>query len=188
MIRKLDLSWRQYFHYTKWLYLVILLFYLGGLILGLSYQNDPSFRQVDSDLHFGERQEHALAYFIHNIKLAFLTILGVFSFGLIPIIICFMNGVILGGAIIGTLEKTNSLNNTLFMLFPHGLFEIPALLTCFVLGLFLLKKACIILKNRGEKWISKTDIHQFIFGVVLVISFLLIASILEFYFSPEISS
>ena len=73
--------------------------------------------------------------FKNNIKTSFLgMILGIF-FGLFPLIILIINGYLLGFVISKTLISFNLIS--LWRLFPHGIFEIPAVIISLSLGLML---------------------------------------------------
>lgn len=113
----------------------------------------------------------------NNIKSAFIgLIFGVF-FAFVPIGILLVNGYVIGFVARKTVELKNIF--ILWKLFPHGIFEIPAILisiaTGIRLGMFLFVYHG---RNKGKefwKWV-KDAIRVFIF---VIIPLLVIAGIIE---------
>jgi uncharacterized membrane protein SpoIIM required for sporulation len=172
----------RYLNYTKWLYLVVALVYIIALIIGFNLPIESG----KNALHKPIKQESFLSYFLHNSNIALDTITSVITFGILPMYICALNGIILGNALRMTMEYSGSFLKTFSMLFPHSIFEIPAILTCCVLGMFLVKKLVKLIVNKNEKIIMLEDIKMFITGVIIAFVLLFLASISEYYFSPTL--
>jgi stage II sporulation protein M len=73
--------------------------------------------------------ELLVAIFLQNASSAFLAIVCGFLLGLIPVLGAFFNGIVLGA-----LLRLDPLN--IFMIIPHGLFELPAVFIAWGLGLW----------------------------------------------------
>ncbi len=112
--------------------------------------------------------------FLNNMQSSFLGIFAGTIFGIFPIFAALSNGYILGFVANITVQKAGSL--TLWRLFPHGIFELPAIFISFGIGLYL--GSFITRKNKTE--FLKTSLIKatktFIF---IIFPLLLIAAIIE---------
>lgn len=73
--------------------------------------------------------ELLVAIFLQNASSAFLAIAFGFLFGLIPVL-----GAVFNGIVLGALVHLNPLH--IFMIIPHGLFELPAVFIAWGLGMW----------------------------------------------------
>ncbi len=73
--------------------------------------------------------------FWNNVRAAFVGMIGGIAFGLIPVGIGIMNGLVLG--YVGALVTAEVGLSSLWRLLPHGIFELPALFLALALGLRL---------------------------------------------------
>lgn len=105
-----------------------------------------------------------LFIFKNNFKTSFLgMILGIF-FGLFPLIILIINGYLLGFVISKALIGFNLIS--LWRLFPHGIFEIPAVIISLSFGLMLGVYSIIFIINFIKNYKGKIP------KIILIILFL----------------
>ena len=112
--------------------------------------------------------------FLNNLQSCFIGFLLGFFLGIVPVLICILNGYILG--FVGNLAVEKSGPYVLWALLPHGIFELPAIFISLGLGLrfgmFLFRKDLV--ENLRE---------SFIYGLktflLIVIPLLIIAAIIE---------
>ena len=126
-----------------------------------------------SDLSFFEL---FLFIFKNNLSTAFFGLfLGVF-FGFFPVMLVILNGYVLGFVI--NLSVGTSGIASLWRLFPHGIFEIPALILSLGLGL---KLGMFVFAKAGKRkkvlaYNLKNSLRVFVF---VILPLLLIAGIIE---------
>ncbi|MBU1136004.1 MAG: stage II sporulation protein M [Nanoarchaeota archaeon] len=114
----------------------------------------------------------------NNIMTSFFGMIFGLFFGIIPLILCCLNGYVLGFISRAAVELSGF--SVLLKLFPHGIFEIPALILSLGLGLKL--GMFIFTKNlKKEKLIYdlKNSVRVFLF---VIIPLLVIAGIIETLF------
>jgi stage II sporulation protein M len=76
-----------------------------------------------------------LFIFLNNVKAAFLGMIGGILFGIVPLLVAGVNGVVIG--YVGALVTAREGFGELWRLLPHGIFELPALFFSLALGLRL---------------------------------------------------
>ncbi|MEK6845088.1 MAG: stage II sporulation protein M [Nanoarchaeota archaeon] len=112
--------------------------------------------------------------FLNNIQSSFFgTIFGVF-FGVFPIIFTIANGYLLGFVANLTIQENGIFS--LWRLFPHGIFELPAVFISFALGLRI--GASIFSRKKFRKF-NETFISCLKVFVLIVIPLLIVAAIVE---------
>ena len=110
--------------------------------------------------------------FSNNIYVAFLSIvLGVF-FGFFPVFFALSNGFIIGYVMKMSVESEGFF--VLWKLFPHGIFELPAIFISMALGLQF--GMCILFNRKNIKDKFKKTGKTFL---LIVVPLLIIASIIE---------
>ena len=161
--------------------LIYILFFIIGIVL-------------HSENIFGEIRETALLvenknffyYFAHNINVLKNSLVGIFSFGIFSILQLTINGIFLG---VGMAEMTANVGwlKSLLFIFPHGFFEIPALILSTMLGIYPVYLFCLLIfKNKNYKWkvvmFKQAKNIFWIFMTILI--FIIIAALLEAYLTP----
>ena len=112
--------------------------------------------------------------FLNNLQASFFgLILGLF-FGIIPVFFALFNGYVLG--IVASLTVSQEGMLSLMNLFPHGIFELPAVFISLGLGLKL--GAFIFQKNKKE-FFKRNLSNSFRVFVFVIIPLLFIAAIIE---------
>jgi len=127
-----------------------------------------------------------IAIFANNAIKSFLLILSGVAFGIIPVLFVAYNGYIIG-IVISIAGGERGVGNVLLSLLPHGVFEIPAVILSGALGIWLGSGMIERLRGRdGDlKWRLGYSIRIFL---RVAVPMLLIASIIETFISPYISS
>jgi stage II sporulation protein M len=188
LLRNLKQSWnyilesKKYLSYIFWIFLVFILigalFPAPDLIVRRIQELIKSLMERTQGLNTLE-----LIFFIfkNNLTVSFFGIILGIVFGIVPIIFAVSNGYVIGYVIKSVIVKLGVLNGvlSLWRLFPHGIFELPAVLISLGLGLRL-----------GSLLIHSLNYHSFknfvtniklIFKVILfiILPLLLIAAIIE---------
>lgn len=112
--------------------------------------------------------------FLNNIKSAFFSIMLGFFFGAFPIIACFANGYFLG--VVSRIVVSEEGILSLWRLLPHGIFEIPAILISFGVGL---KFGTFLFKDEKGKHFKKYFWNSVRIFLLIVLPLLIIAGIIE---------
>lgn len=122
--------------------------------------------------------------FIKNLTVATISVLLGIIFGIIPVAIIFLNGLIFGIVAYIALEQFNML---VFLagILPHGIIEIPALIFSAAGGLLIWQSLWdYILYNKGEP--GKNFILTIKFFIFVVMPMLAVAAIIETFITPYI--
>ncbi|MFH1801671.1 MAG: stage II sporulation protein M [archaeon] len=119
--------------------------------------------------------------FLNNLKSSFFGIVFGVLFGIFPVLGAIVNGYVLGFVGIGAVNSNGIL--VLFRLFPHGIFELPAIFISFGLGLKL--GIFVFSKNRRKTFVDYFLNSMKVF-LYIVIPLLIFAAIIEglFIFLP----
>lgn len=113
-----------------------------------------------------------LLIFINNSRACLIAIISGISLGIIPIIITLSNGYLIGFVSNIVTKKSSFLE--LWRLFPHGIFEIPAVLISLGIGLFL---GVDLIKNKKD-FLSNFEKSLKTF-VLIILPLLTLAAIIE---------
>ncbi|HET8574770.1 MAG TPA: stage II sporulation protein M [Candidatus Paceibacterota bacterium] len=118
--------------------------------------------------------------FLHNLSIAAgMFLLGIF-FGIVPIVIIFLNGATIG-LFAFVLVQGMGLKTTLIGLLPHGIFEIPGVLIAAALGMLLGFNVLQHVFGKNAPAFGKTFWYSFRRFVIFVIPLLLVAAFVESY-------
>ncbi len=112
--------------------------------------------------------------FFNNTSIALISLFSGFLLGVIPIFLLISNGLVIG--LISSIVTKEVGLFSLWRLLPHGIFEIPAIILSFALGI---KFAGFILKKNFKKEFKillKDSIRAFIF---IIVPLLVLAAIIE---------
>ncbi len=138
---------------------------------------------------------NAFDIMFHN-ELSALTIVGgSIVFGIYALLASFVNGFAIGFLAGYTIKSTSTLLLFLTLIVPHGIFEIPALLSSCVSGILLFLFIFRVLKDKyngmtlkeGYYNHQKTIKHMVVLLIVSVILFM-IAALIEGYITPYLGN
>lgn len=171
----------------KWLLFAILLLFAGALTGFLVTLYFPSFGEealigyassIDQDIKPG--LELTQYVFLRNFSIAALaSILGAF-FGLIPILVTYINGMVLG-IVFGYLPIQGSASpwHILLLTAPHGIFEYAGTILAMGFGLKLGINWMFDKKGKSRKGIFLNDLKNLLKIYPLVFLLLAVAAIVE---------
>lgn len=126
-----------------------------------------------------------LFFISHNLTTTMIMILGVFNCGLSTIPNLIFNGFYLGGLIKQSLNVGMPLTSIMLMLFPHTIFELPAI---WLAGAAGLKGPHVLIRYlRGGEFITKQDVKEFLSLSLTSVILILIAGIIEATITYEIT-
>lgn len=162
-----------------YLYITTLLFGFAFL-MGIFF---PNLIDVSQIIEFIIRKtttknlkELVIFIILTNLRTAFLSILlGIII--IIPILITLFNGYLLGSVLIKQIILSNIFISV--YLLPHGIFELPAMLISFSLGM---KIGTTLFKKDKIKNLVKEYKKSFILFIFIIMPLLLIAGIIEALF------
>lgn len=108
------------------------------------------------------------------------------SLGMLSIFQLAINGIFLG---VGLAEMTVKLSliQSLLFIFPHGFFEIPALILATAIGLYPIRLIFLFLvKNKSETWkgMLLKQLKMLLFIIFVIFIFAGIAAMLEANITP----
>lgn len=112
--------------------------------------------------------------FFNNVKVAIISILSGVFFGVIPFVLTMVNGYLLG--FVSSRSVAFSGIFSLWKLFPHGVFELPAIFISFGLGIRLGMFLFIERENKTFLNILKGCLNVFF---MIIVPLLFVAAIIE---------
>jgi uncharacterized membrane protein SpoIIM required for sporulation len=123
--------------------------------------------------------------FVHNLIATYVTMCLVVLFGIVPLVVAVINGLVLGWII----AKSSAMSgvNLPLMLIPHGIFEWPAMLIAWGVGLW--RGVGYRFSEVSGSWRQRWEkAHKIFFTVILPL--LLIAAVIEgrYHIINEISA
>jgi stage II sporulation protein M len=110
----------------------------------------------------------------NNIKSSFFGIIFGFIFGILPLIIAIANGYILGFVSLLSVNSEGFLS--LWKLFPHGIFELPAIFISLGLGL---KFGTFVFQKNKQKSFKNYLLNSLRIFLLIIIPLLILAGIIE---------
>ncbi len=126
-------------HHTRHCILIALAVYMvGGLMGWIHADNLTFFHQPAVALADKFEGKHGagfiLALFLHNLVATYITMCTITVWGLVPMVTAMANGLILGWIVVTAISA--SLVDAAALLVPHGLFEWPAMMIAWGVGLW----------------------------------------------------
>ena len=112
--------------------------------------------------------------FFNNLKTSFLGIVLGVAFGIFPFLASLSNGYILG--FVAKLSVNENSLLILWRLFPHGIFELPAIFISFGLGL---KLGTFVFKKDEGRYLYEYLVNSLRVFVLIVVPLLILAAIIE---------
>jgi len=167
-------NYKKSFNYIKnsknYIYSIVLIFFIFGLI---GFFIPPPTEVLNIILEFiqellektqGMGALELIGFiFLNNLQVSLLAILAGLFFGVVPIVLSISNGYLIGFVASVVVNSEGLLS--LWRIFPHGVFELPALFISLGLGLRL---GAVFIKYYSKKYIkSYPKLHIFIFFAFL---------------------
>lgn len=174
-------SWKIILDAKKFIYFAIGIFFFSSLIgffipvpeilRGSILEMIYDIIQKTSGMSYGEL---TIFIFLNNLQSSFLGLaLGVF-FGIFPIIFAMFNGYLIGFVSSYAVGEEGALS--LWKLFPHGIFELPAIFISFGLGI---KFGTFLFREDKRAFIGNFVLDCTRIFLLIIVPLLLIASIIE---------
>lgn len=185
---------KTYLNKTKALSIIVIVFFITSFFAG--YFLAHTYPEKTKELIYDSLKnvlEPAKAYssfqlfayiFFKNLTVAILTIFLGIIFGVIPVLIIMINGLILGVVSFIILEQFDMLV-LLSGIIPHGIIEIPAFILSTASGLLLWRSIWQrLLYDKGE--LDKEFISIISFFVLVITPMIAIAALIETFITPHI--
>jgi len=177
--KEIDNSFKFIKESKKFIYIISLFFFISFLI-GLLIKFPIGIQQQLIDLINKIVQQTKglttiqLIFFIifNNLKSTFLSISLGILFGLFPIFVAILNGILLGFVSSISINKEGLFS--LWKIFPHGIFEIPAIFISLGLGLRI--GISFFKKDKNLKKIILDSIRTYI---LIILFLIIIAGVIE---------
>jgi len=182
---------------VKSLILCSFLIFLVGCMFGFSilgyYKNHPSINFSFTPIlgHRTNESIHAFKYiFVKNLKVILLISFGgVLTFGGVTILNLIINGMPLGISLHSAwnLRHLGELKAFFLLIFPHGVFEIPALIIAGAAGFKIPYELLRFALGKKEEIISEEDAKEFFKLVAVSIVLIFIAALIESTITAKIA-
>ena len=167
--------------YTLWMVFIFVLSLACGYLFGFY---TPSFFEMLSDyFHFPEYSafDFLLFIFFNNVKVAGLLVFLGCLFAVLPILIVFSNGFLIG-IVSESIIRTNGLFFLLVGLLPHGIIELPIILISagigFKMGVGTLQ---VIFQKKSIRLFLFDFLAAIILFVIVIVPLLFAAAMIEVY-------
>jgi uncharacterized membrane protein SpoIIM required for sporulation len=157
----------------------VLVVYVTSSLIGWVHADSlVALQQAASGLAEKFADKHGPAFvftlFLHNLTATYITMCLVTLWGLVPILSATVNGLLLGWIVVTALDA--SLVDAAVMLVPHGLFEWPAMVIAWGVGLWrgVGHRFTIAPGSYGQRWKRSNRVF-----VLVVAPLLLVAAVIE---------
>jgi len=136
--------------------------------------------------YFSIKDKSFLFFIERNGFTLFLTISGAVLFGVPTFINLVANGLITGSSI--SIAIQNGLDTKeIFLILPHGIFEIPAIIIAGAAGFKIPYEIVRYLAGKKEQILTKEDIKEYLTLALISIMLIVIAAFVEAYITPRIA-
>ncbi len=163
---------------VRGLILAAAVIFIAGIVLGIRHPSWSegglsAMKQFARQLSQENLSALILAIFLRNGVVASICVVSGPLLGILPILVSIMNGLILGSALtyIGEAHRMTAV----LLLFPHGIFELPALFTACGIGLW--QGISVFQKNVPPLRERRAKSLRILFFIVLPL--LLVAAVIE---------
>ena len=164
----------------KFVYAIVALFFLFAIIGFIFPAPDAVLQRILELIRNILEQTEGLSFrqlftyiFVNNFKVSLLGLVTGILFGVFPIIISIGNGYLLG--FVGRYSANELGILSLWKIFPHGVFELPAVFISLGLGLRL----GMVFFNRKEKSLKEDFYNSLRVFFLIVVPLLFIAALIE---------
>jgi uncharacterized membrane protein SpoIIM required for sporulation len=158
---------------------IAMVLYGCAIFVGWAYADNLSFLEEQLKrlaAQFAEKNAITFIFkiFLHNLIATYVAMCFVILFGVVPTIIAVFNGIILGWIIATSAGMTEA--NIWMLIIPHGIFEWPAMIVAWGIGLW--RGGGYRFSDTSGTWKERWETaHKVFFTVVLPLLF--IAAIIE---------
>ena len=158
---------------------IAMVLYGCAIIIGWTYADNFSFleeqvKRLAAQFAGKNAITFILTIFLHNLIATYVAMCFVVLFGVVPTIIAVFNGLILGWVIAES--PGGSTANIWMVLIPHGIFEWPAMLIAWGVGLW--RGVGYRFSQTGGTWKERWEVANKIYFTI-TLPLLLIAAIIE---------
>ncbi|MDD4409078.1 MAG: stage II sporulation protein M [Candidatus Pacebacteria bacterium] len=178
----------------KYFYISIAVFLFGIVVSLVVFHNNSDlaidiFKQIAQslkekgldDLNAGSL---SLKIFMNNVEVAimilFLSLIPLIPFG---ILICFLNGLIVGLIAFVFYLKISNLYLLIISILPHGIIELPVIFYTTAMSLLIWKKVNLSIMNKKSS--PEINLLKIVKSLLfIIIPFLIIASLIESFITP----
>jgi stage II sporulation protein M len=184
----------QYFRELKPFLITALLLFALGIIAGSLLAGHSTFAGLKINESLGgfaqmfinlPRPLLALMIFANNaVKTLLVIVLGI-AFAIVPFVFIVVNGVAIG-VVLHLATESKGLAYSMLAIVPHGLFELPGVLSGAAIGVMLGSKAIKRLFRRSEFKVGSELSRALKIFVSIIVPLLLIGAITETYLTAAI--
>ncbi|USH00413.1 stage II sporulation protein M [Thermococcus argininiproducens] len=160
--------------------------FLIGAFLGFNLLNTPKSENVPNIFGFYEKQNEIVPnfrfLFINNLKvILILSFGGILTFGGLTIWGLIFNGIPLGLFLHSSwnLRHVGELNSFFFLILPHGIFEIPALIIAGAAGFKIPYELLRFALGKKKEMITEEDAKEFFKLLAISVILIFIAAMVE---------
>lgn len=158
--------------------------FLVGLFM--SYPSNPPASKLFME-YFSIKNRSPLFFMERNGFTLFLLLLGAILFGVSTFFNLVANGLITGSSISIAVQNKTYIQKILFLILPHGIFEIPAIIIAGAAGFKIPCELVRYLAGKKEQPLTKEDIKEYLTLALISIILIVIAAFVEAYITPRIA-
>ncbi len=168
-------------HIKKFIFSIIFMFLFFALI-GFFVPATPEIQQIINEfiqklmeLTEGMSQSELISFiFVNNLQSSFFGMIFGIVFGIYPIVSAIVNGYLLGYVAIAVVNAESFLS--LWRIFPHGIFELPAVFISLGMGL---KLGTFVFQKQKWKSLKSSFFSSIKVFFFIILPLLIIAAIIE---------
>lgn len=125
---------------------------------------------------------------LNNLKVTLIIVLTGWILGIMPILLTFSNGFIIGAVVkLGSVIAGLSVFKIILSLIPHGIIELPAFVLIISLAYKTGKYAfCVLFKKAPAKELAVSVVQMLTIFVLVVVPMLVVAALIESFITPLI--
>jgi uncharacterized membrane protein SpoIIM required for sporulation len=171
------------------LILVSLILYTSGFIIGnsLSQVNEVNFQNYQNNTLFLPISKlNVSSLLLENLRVLMYLFFGGFILGIPTFINIFSNGYVFG-VIFTVYYKSFGIERLLFLILPHGIFEIPAIIIAGAAGFKIPYEVIRYLAGRKEVILTREDIKEYLTLALTSVILIVIAAWIEANVTLEIA-
>lgn len=148
-------AWRQHWPYFK-LSVAVFVF---GTVVGVAIVGQVDLFAILGFDDLGDvfpDEITTMVILVNNSVVFVLALLGVFSFGLLTVLILLFNGILVG-YVAAPVASEAGLDFVFVALFPHGILELPAFFIASAIAFRLLHRFALRVTNKRETFLDEGD-------------------------------
>lgn len=165
-------AWWSHWPYVKLSAAVFLFGMIAGVVLGLLEIDIFAILGLENLDDALPEEITTLTILVNNTLVFGLALLGLFSFGLLSVIILLFNGIVVGTVVVPAVQEAG-FGFVILAIVPHGIFELPAFFVAAAVTFRLLHQFWHRIRGRRDRFLDPGDLRRI--GLLLGVTWLVLA-------------